>query len=88
MALPGSGNATPEKREGRVRLSPRGPRIESLLGGIQFDGWNVEETRRFGNAMLAARDAWADKYRFGKRYPDAPADHHQNSLSWQKRGRA
>lgn len=89
MALLATGNATPEKREGRVRLSPRRPQfIESMLAGISIDGFDIDETRRFGNALLRARDAWADRYRAGRRYSDDTADRQPNSLGYRKGGRA
>ena len=76
----GKGNATPKKREGRARLSPRGPLIETLLGGIQFDGFDIEQTRRFGNALLAARNKWADTHRHGRRHSDAEYARQNGSL--------
>lgn len=82
----GTGNATPEKREGRVRLSPRGPQIESLLAGISIDGFNIEETRRWGNALLAARDVWSGKYRHGRRYSDIETARQNKALARGKRG--
>lgn len=88
MALLGSGYAAPEKREGRPRLSVRGPQfLESMLAGISIDGFDVEETRRFGNALLRARDDWARQYRGGKHYSDETADRQRNSLGWQNGGR-
>jgi hypothetical protein len=89
MALLGSGYATPEKREGRARLSVRGPQfLESMLAGISIEGFNVEETRRFGNALLRARDDWARQYRGGKRYSDDAPNRERNSLAgWQNGGR-
>lgn len=89
MGSLGTGNATPEKREGRVRLSVRGPHfLENMLAGISIEGFNIEETRRFGNALLRARDAWAQENRNGRRYSDATGERQQNSLGWQNRGRA
>lgn len=88
MTLHGTGNASPEKREGRVRLSPRSPLIENMLAGISIDDFDIDETRRFGNALLRARDTWADANRKGRRYSDATAEREQNSPKWQNRGRA
>jgi hypothetical protein len=87
MTLLGTGNATPEKREGRVRLSPRSPLIENMLAGISIDDCDIEETRRFGNALMRARDAWADENRKKRRYSDAVSERAQNRLKWQTRGR-
>ena len=64
-----TGNATPEKRKDRAVLSPRGPLIETALACINFDGFNIDETRRFGNALLAARDHWANMNRNKKCLP-------------------
>lgn len=87
MALAGPGNATPEKREGRARLSVRDPLIENMLASISIEGFNIDQTRRFGNALLRARDAWADENRKGRRYSDATGERQQNSLGWQNGGR-
>ena len=88
MALLGTGNATPKKREGRARLSVRDPLIENMLASISIEGFDIDETRRFGNALLRARNVWADQYRKGRRYSDATGERQQNSLGWQNRGRA
>ena len=88
MASLATGNATPEKREGRVRLSVRDPLIENMLAGISIEDFDIEETRRFGNALLRARAAWADENRNGRRYSDATSERQQNSLGWQNRRRA
>lgn len=82
----GTGNIPRKQNEGRVRLSPRGPHIETLLGGIQFDGWGIEETRRFGNALLAARAIWADEHRHGRRYSDVETARHNNRLARHRKG--
>lgn len=64
------GSPTPERHEGRARLSVRDPRIETLLAGISIEGFNVEQTRSWGNGLLRARDAWSDRNRHGRRYSD------------------
>jgi len=58
MAIHRTGNATPEKREGRVRLSARDPLVETLLGGILIDGFDLEETRRFCKELARDRNQW------------------------------
>ncbi len=88
MALLGTGNATPEKREGRARLSVRDPLIENMLASISIEGFDIDETRHFGNALLRARNAWADQYRKGRRYSDATGERQPNSLAWQNGRRA
>ncbi|WP_324740127.1 hypothetical protein U8326_10130 [Tsuneonella sp. CC-YZS046] len=61
----------PEKRKSREVLSPRlYPLVEKVLAGINIDDFNIEQTRRFGNALLRARDLWSDQYRGGRRYSD------------------
>jgi len=70
MSATGRGLPTPERHEGRARLSVRDPRIETLLGGISIEGFNLEQTRTWGNALLRARDNWADRNRKGRRYSD------------------
>jgi hypothetical protein len=60
------------KREGRPVIGPRDPRIENWLGGFQIDlaPNDIEDVRRWGNAALRSRDAWADSNRSGRRYSD------------------
>lgn len=60
----------PERNGGRNRLSVRNPRVENWLAAFNLDGINIEETRTFSNALLKARDDWADQNRFGRRYSD------------------
>lgn len=84
MGVTGTGNATPQKRTERIRLAPRAPLIESTLAGFQFDlePQDVADCRRFGNALRAARDAWADRNRHGRRYGDkALATYRRNALA-------
>lgn len=86
MAALEPGKAPRKQSEPRKRLSARGVRIEALLGGIQFDGFDIEETRRFGNALLVARDLWADRNRHGLRYSDREAARLNNRLARAKGG--
>lgn len=74
------GTPAPERREGRARLSVRDPRLDSVLGSICIDGFNIDETRRWGNSLLHARDQWADLNRGGRRYSDRDTAQAQNSL--------
>jgi len=83
-----TGNATPEKRKDRAVLSPRGPFIETALASIQFDDYDIDGTRRFGNALLAARDTWADANRNGRRYSDKETARFRNSLAAARKGGA
>lgn len=83
MTLHSTGNATPEKREARKLLTAHRPRIEALLGGMQFDGFDIEETRRFGNALIALRDAWADTNRHGLGFSDIETARFNNRLARQ-----
>ena len=56
----------------RGTLAPRFARTENLLAGIpDVENCNLEDVRRFSNALIAARDAWADANRCGRRYSDA-----------------
>jgi hypothetical protein len=57
-----------------------------MLASISIEGFSIDETRRFGNALLRARNTWADQYRKGRRYSDATSERQQNSLGWQNRG--
>lgn len=63
---------TPEMRRGRERLTVRDPRVEHALAGLNIDNYDVEETRRFGNRLMADARRWmmrggfADRGRIGK----------------------
>ena len=62
----------PDNKEKRRTLAPRFHRAENMLAGIQgIEDRNVDEIRRFSNALITARDAWADRERFDRRYSDA-----------------
>ena len=62
---------SPDKRK-RGTLAPRFVRTENMLAGIQgIEDYNIDEIRRFSNSLIAARDAWADQNRCGRRYSDA-----------------
>lgn len=50
------GNRTPEMRQRRERLSISRPCVELALGSLTIDGYDVAETRRFGNAVHASVD--------------------------------
>lgn len=67
----------PEKRKGRAVLTTRDPNnpIDRVLAGvtIKLDGPDIENARRFGNALLIARNVWADRERCGRRYSEAGA---------------
>lgn len=72
----GTVGATAHKREGgRVTLAVRNPLVEQTLLGsnIPLDATHLEDARRWGNALLMARDAWADSNRHGRRYSDREA---------------
>lgn len=69
MEASGTGH-TSRKSEGRATLGVRDPIISASLEAIAFDGFDIEQTRRFGNALLRARNEWADKNRHGRRYSD------------------
>ena len=62
---------TPPNERQRGTLAPRFPRTENLLAGIpDFEITRLDEVRRFCNAMITARDAWADANRSRRRYSD------------------
>lgn len=72
----GNAGATAHKNvRGRVTLAVRNPLIEQTLLGsnLPLDGSYLEDARRWGNALLKARDAWADLNRHGRRYSDREA---------------
>ena len=52
------GDCTPKMQEGRARLSVRDPLIEKLLSGLAIDAEELDEIRRFGKSLWAARNAW------------------------------
>lgn len=51
-------------------LLPKNRLVESALASGNFDEATITSATRFGNSLLRARDAWADKYRHGRRYSD------------------
>jgi len=51
--------------------------VNLSLASIEFDGAIVNETTRWGNALMRSRDAWADANRNGKRYSDRDQDHNR-----------
>jgi hypothetical protein len=78
----------PEKPKGRATLTLPNPLFVSALGGGNFDEENIQEAALWGNALLRARDEWADLYRKRRRYSDEPVDRNRDSLGWQNGGRA
>jgi hypothetical protein len=58
MPVSGTGDATPEKRKARVRLTAREPFIESLLAGLDFDKTDIDELRAFSKQWWSSRNAW------------------------------
>lgn len=48
------GDRTPEVREGRARLSVNDPLVKSAVEAINFNGFDIAETRRWGNSLAAA----------------------------------
>lgn len=63
------GSSSPERREGRARLSVRDPRTENCLAGLNLGGVNVEEVRTFGNRLQRDADAWMRRGGFSERSP-------------------
>ncbi len=78
---------SPPKGKGRKTLCVRDPIISASLAAYAFDDYDVEETRRFGNALLASRNAWADRHRNGRRYSDKATARLRNSLAERGKGR-
>jgi len=58
--------------KGCKTLTVRTPQIENMLASIQIDlaPPELEEVRRFGNALLRAQQAWSAANRSGRRYAD------------------
>ena len=48
------GNRDRELRQRRERLSISRPCVETALGSLEIDGYDIAETRLFGNRMQAA----------------------------------
>lgn len=65
MAIIRKGNATPEKREGRIAgtLTASDPRFESLVVGLGIDGVALHELRRFAKNLAVA----AGRFQIAKR---------------------
>ncbi|WP_172835946.1 hypothetical protein [Porphyrobacter sp. CACIAM 03H1] len=80
--------AEPQKLRGRATLKVRNPLIENALQAANFDGETIQQATLWGNALLRARDAWADENRKRRRYYDAPVDGHQDGFARQNRRRA
>ena len=79
----------PHKQEGRTTLTVRPPYfIESALAAGNFDPDCVAQAARWGNALLASRDLWADQNRHGRRYSDVETANQNNVLARGKRGRS
>ena len=59
----------------RPVLAPRHPLVEQVLcnANIDRDDPAYWEAQRWGRAFIAARDAWADANRHGRRYADRDA---------------
>uniref|UniRef100_A0A6H1ZRY4 Uncharacterized protein n=1 Tax=viral metagenome TaxID=1070528 RepID=A0A6H1ZRY4_9ZZZZ len=53
-----TGNATPEKRKGRLTLSVRDPLIESLVVGLDIEGESLDRLRRFCKGLARERNRW------------------------------
>lgn len=60
-----TGNATPEKRKGRAVLSLRDPLVESLVVGLDLEGEQLAEIRRFCKLWTSARNRWDVRRRGG-----------------------
>lgn len=65
MVVTRTGNATPEKREGRItgRLTVSDPRFESLLAGLGIEGSTLHHVRQFAKMMATA----AGRFQIAKR---------------------
>lgn len=51
-------------------LSPHNRLIDTVCAGLNVDGAIIQEASAWGNALLLARNAWADTNRNGRRYSD------------------
>lgn len=75
------GDRTPEMRRGpdsqRARLTARNPRVETALASLEIDGFNVSETRAFGNRLAAEAERWMMRGGFGERGRISKADAHR-----------
>ncbi len=58
MALLERGASSPERREGRHRLSVNDPRTTRCLAALEVDDVNMAELARFCNAMFRDIDAF------------------------------
>lgn len=78
MAASGTGNATPEKRKARATLSVREPLIETLLAGLDIEGAELDDLRRFCKAWTGARNRFDIRRRrtgmFGRKLDRSDAD--------------
>lgn len=58
MTSVGPGNATPEKRRDRVRLSVLDPVTNGVLADLPLEADYYHETRAFAKKMVRDRNAW------------------------------
>lgn len=72
-----NGARTPEMRRGRERLTVRNPRVEYALAGLDIDPAHVEETRRFGNRLMADAQRWMLRGGFSERRRISKSDAHR-----------
>lgn len=58
--------------KGHATLTVRDPLIETMLGSFNLDlaSDEINEVRRWSNAFLRSRQAWAERNRGGRRYSD------------------
>ena len=74
-----------ERRLAGLTLTRPNRLVASVLGGLDVDEAVFTTTTRWGNALLASRDRWADTYRGGRRYSDRDEEPAQNRLAGYRR---
>lgn len=76
MSAP-EGRRDPETRQGRETLTVSRPYIEAALASLTVDGFDMHETRRFGNRLAAEAERWMKRGGFGERGRISKADAHR-----------
>lgn len=78
MRTSGTGNATPDKRRDRVRLSVLDPVTNGVLADLPLEAENLHETRAFAKRLVRERNSWDIDRRgsglFGSRLLKADAE--------------
>ncbi|WP_156500664.1 hypothetical protein [Croceicoccus bisphenolivorans] len=71
------GACSPEKQKGRPRLCVNDPLVISAVAAIDFEGFNITETKAWGNKLASAARLWMQRGGFGQRGRISKGDAHR-----------